>query len=198
MNNKLIRCWNTDNPLYVRYHDEEWGVPVHKDNKLFEFLVLDCFQAGLSWLIILRKRDSFRKAFDNFDPRKVARYTNKEVEHLVENSDIVRNKSKILAAINNAGCFLEIQKEFGSFDSYIWKFVKGRAIQNSFIQLSDLPAKSEVSKAMSKDLKKRGFQFVGPTICYAFMQAAGLVNDHLVTCFRYNQIKNISDIQSAK
>ncbi len=193
-----MRCWNTDNPLYVRYHDEEWGVPVHKDNKLFEFLVLDCFQAGLSWLIILSKRDSFRKAFDNFDPQKVARYTNKEVEHLVENSDIVRNKSKILAAINNAGCFLEIQKEFGSFDSYIWKFVKGRPIQNSFIQLSDLPAESEESKAMSKDLKKIGFQFVGPTICYAFMQAAGLVNDHLVTCFRYNQIKNISDIQSAK
>ncbi len=198
MNPKLKRCWNTDNPLYLRYHDEEWGVPVHEDNKLFEFLVLDCFQAGFSWLIILKKRDSFRKAFNNFDPKKVAKYTNKEIEHLVEDSNIVRNRSKILATINNARCFLEIQTEFASFDTYIWKFVKGRAIQNSFSQLSDLPAESNESKTMSKDLKKRGFQFVGPTICYAFMQAAGLVNDHLVTCFRHDQIKNLSKIQSAK
>ena len=198
MNVKLKRCWNTDDPLYIRYHDEEWGVPVHEDNKLFEFLVLDCFQAGLSWLIILKKRDSFRKAFDNFDPEKVAKYTEKDVERLVQDSNIVRNRNKILATINNACCFLEVQKEFGCFDTYIWQFVNGRTIQNSFDQLSDLPAESDKSKVMSKDLKKRGFQFVGPTICYAFMQAAGLVNDHLVTCFRYNQIKNVAKKQSTK
>lgn len=198
MNYKLKRCWNTNNPLYMRYHDEEWGVPVHEDNKLFEFLVLDSFQAGLSWLIILKKRDAFRKAFDNFNPEKVAKYTEKDVERLLEDSNIVRNRNKILATINNARCFLEVQKEFGSFDTYIWKFVNNRTIQNSFVQLSDLPAESEESKAMSKDLKKRGFQFVGPTICYAFMQAAGLVNDHLVTCFRYSQIENIGKKQSAK
>ena len=189
VNDKLNRCWNTDNPLYIRYHDEEWGVPLHEDNKLFEFLVLDAFQAGLSWLIILRKRDAFRKAFDNFDPEEIAKYTNKDLERLVKDCAIVRNKSKILATINNARCFLKVQKEFGCFDTYIWQFVHGRTIQNSFVQLSDLPAESDESKAMSKDLKKRSFQFVGPTICYAFMQAAGLVNDHLVTCFRYNQIQ---------
>ena len=198
MNSKLKRCWNTDNPLYISYHDEEWGVPVHEDNKLFEFLVLDCFQAGLSWLIILKKRDDFRKSFDNFDPEKVAKYTEKDVQRLVEDSGIVRNRNKILATINNSRCFLEVQKEFGYFDTYIWKFVNGRSIQNSFGYLSDLPAESDESNAMSKDLKKRGFQFVGPTICYAFMQAAGLVNDHLTTCFRYNQIRNIAKTQSVK
>jgi DNA-3-methyladenine glycosylase I len=197
MKSKLKRCWDTDNPLYIRYHDEEWGVPVHEDNKIFEFLVLDCFQAGLSWLIILKKRDAFRKALDNFDPEKVARYTEKDVERLVEDSNIVRNRNKILATIKNARCFLEVQKEFGCFSVYIWQFVNGRTIQNSFVQLSDLPAESDESRAMSKDLKKRGFQFVGPTICYAFMQAAGLVNDHLVTCFRHNQIKNVAKLQSA-
>ena len=197
MKSKLKRCWNTDNPLYIRYHDEEWGVPVHEDNKIFEFLVLDCFQAGLSWLIILKKRDAFGKALDNFDPEKVARYTEKHVERLVQDRNIVRNRNKILATINNARCFLEVQKEFGCFNNYIWQFVNGRTIQNSFVQLSDLPAESDESRAMSKDLKKRGFQFVGPTICYAFMQAAGLVNDHLVTCFRHNQIKNVSKLQSA-
>ena len=193
MNYKLKRCWNIDNPLYIRYHDEEWGVPVHEDNKLFEFLVLDCFQAGLSWLIILKKRDAFRKAFDNFDPKKVAKYTEKDVECLVKDTNIVRNRNKILATINNARCFLEVQKEFGCFDTYIWQFVNGGTIQNSFVQLSDMPAESDESKAMSKDLKKRGFQFVGPTICYAFMQAAGLVNDHLINCFRYNQIKMLQN-----
>jgi DNA-3-methyladenine glycosylase I len=165
-------------------------VPLHEDNKLFEFLVLDGFQAGLSWLTILRKRDAFRKIFDHFDPEKVAKYTNKDIERLMKDGNIVRNRSKILAAVNNARCFLEVQREFGCFDTYIWQFVQGRAIQNSFVQLSDLPAETEESKAMSKDLKKRGFQFVGPTICYAFMQAAGLVNDHLVTCFRYVQVQN--------
>jgi DNA-3-methyladenine glycosylase I len=189
MNQKLMRCWNTDNPLYIKYHDEEWGFPLHEDNKLFEFLVLDAFQAGLSWFIILKKRDAFRKAFDDFDPQKIAKYTDKDVERLVKESTIVRNRSKILATINNACCFLKVQKEFGSFDTYIWQFVNGKPIQNSFTQSSDLPAESDESKAMSKDLKKRGFQFVGPTICYAFMQAAGLVNDHLVTCFRHKQIQ---------
>ena len=189
MSHELKRCWNTDNPLYIKYHDEEWGVPLHEDNKLFEFLVLDAFQAGLSWLIILRKRGAFRKAFDDFDPQKVAKYSVSDVERLLKESAIVRNRSKILATVNNACRFLEVQREFGSFDIYIWKFVHGRTIQNSFVQLSDLPAESEESKAMSKDLKLRGFQFVGPTVCYAFMQAAGLVNDHLVTCFRYNQVQ---------
>jgi DNA-3-methyladenine glycosylase I len=189
LNSKLKRCWNTDDPLYIKYHDDEWGVPVHEDNRLFEFLVLDAFQAGLSWLIILKKREGFRKAFDDFDPEKIAKFTEKDVERLVENSNIIRNRGKILATINNARCFLEIQKEFGCFDTYIWQFVKGKTIQNSFRHLSEIPAESEKSKTMSNDLKKRGFRFVGPTICYAFMQAAGLVNDHLVTCFRYYQIQ---------
>ncbi len=189
MNSELKRCWSTVDPLYIKYHDEEWGVQVHEDNRLFEFLVLDAFQAGLSWLIILRKREGFRKAFDDFDPEKIAKFTEKDIERLVADSNIVRNRSKILATINNARCFLEIQKEFGCFDTYIWQFVKGKTIQNSFRHLSELPAESDESKTMSKDLRKRGFRFVGPTICYAFMQAAGLVNDHLVTCFRYNQIQ---------
>jgi len=189
MGSELKRCWNTDDPLYVKYHDEEWGVPVHEDNRLFEFLVLDAFQAGLSWLIILRKRESFRKAFVDFDPEKIAQFTQEDVECLVQESSIVRNRGKILATINNARCFLEIQREFGCFDTYIWKFVKGKTIQNSFRHLSELPAESDESKTMSMDLRKRGFRFVGPTICYAFMQAAGLVNDHLVTCFRYYQIQ---------
>jgi len=192
MNQKLKRCWNTDNPLYIKYHDEEWGVPLHEDNKLFEFLVLDAFQAGLSWLIILRKREGFRKAFENFDPEKIAKYINQDIDRLIKDSSIVRNKSKILATINNARFFLNVQKEFGSFDTYIWQFVDGKTIQNTFVHLSEMPSESNESKALSKDLKKRGFQFVGPTICYAFMQAAGLVNDHLVTCFRYNQIQKIS------
>ena len=186
--NQKLRCWNTDIPLYIKYHDKEWGVPLHEDNKLFEFLVLDAFQAGLSWWIILKKRAAFRKAFDDFDPKKIAKYTDKDIERLVKDSTIVRNRSKILATINNARCFLEVQREFGCFDTYIWQFIHNRTIRNSFVQLSGLPAESEESKAMSKDLKKRGFHFVGPTICYAFMQAAGLVNDHLVTCFRYKQV----------
>ncbi len=188
-NRELTRCWNVDDPLYIKYHDEEWGVPVHSDNKLFEFLVLDAFQAGLSWLIILRKRDAFRGAFDGFEPQKIAKYTADDVERLVKDAGIVRNRGKIAATVNNACCFLKVQKEFGSFDTYIWQFVQGKTIQNNFTQLSDLPAESAESQAMSKDLKKRGFQFVGPTICYAFMQAAGLVNDHLINCFRYKQIQ---------
>ena len=188
MNSELLRCWNTTEPLYVRYHDEEWGVPVHEENKFFEFLVLDAFQAGLTWWLILKRRDSLRKAFDGFDPQKVASYTASDVKRLMETPNIIHNERKIKAAVNNAAQFLLIQKEFGSFDVYIWRFVGGKTIVNNFARLEDLPAQTEVSKAMSKDLKHRGFQFVGPTICYAFMQAAGLVNDHLTGCFRHKQL----------
>jgi DNA-3-methyladenine glycosylase I len=191
MNRELKRCWNTDKPLYNKYHDEEWGVPVHDDKKLFEFLVLDGFQAGLSWWIILERRDTFRKAFDNFDPKKIAKYTLEDIDRLMNNPGVIKNKAKITSTINNAQQFLKIQKEFGSFDTYIWQFVQGKTINNKFKELSEMPPETEESKAMSKDLKKRGFKFVGPTICYAFMQAAGLVNDHLVNCFRYNQIQEM-------
>jgi DNA-3-methyladenine glycosylase I len=189
MNSQRRRCWNTTNPLYVKYHDEEWGVPVHDDNKLFEFLVLDSFQAGLTWLMILQRRDYFREAFDNFDPQKVANCTPVEFERLMQTPNIIHNRMKIEAAVSNAAKFLLVQKEFGSFDSYIWWFVNGRTIHNSFASLEDLPAETAESTAMSQDLKRRGFKFVGPTICYAFMQAAGLVNDHLVWCFRHKQIR---------
>jgi DNA-3-methyladenine glycosylase I len=182
------RCWNTNEPLYVKYHDEEWGIPVHDDQKLFEFLVLDAFQAGLSWWIILQRREIFRSAFNGFDPVKVAKYTAKDVERLLNTQGMIKNRAKIEATISNARQFLVIQEEFGSFDRFIWKFVHGKTITNSFRSLSELPSESEESKAMSKDLKKRGFKFVGPTICYAFMQAAGLVNDHVVDCFRYKQV----------
>jgi DNA-3-methyladenine glycosylase I len=183
------RCWNTTNPLYVKYHDEEWGVPVHDDRKLFEFLVLDSFQAGLTWLLILQRRDNFRAAFEDFNPEKIAKYTVADVERLMATPGIIRNQLKIKAAVNNADKFLRVQKEFGSFDTYIWRFVGGKTIHNAFDSLADLPAETEESRAMSQDLKKRGFKFAGPTICYAFMQAAGLVNDHLRFCFRYKQIK---------
>ena len=185
----LKRCWNTTDPLYVRYHDEEWGVPVHNDRKLFEFLVLDCFQAGLTWLLILQRRSCIRDAFAGFDPEKIAGFTSADAERIMNAPGIIRNRAKIEATINNAVHFLQIQEEFGSFDVYIWRFVNGKTIHNSFSVLSDLPAKTAESEAMSKDLKSRGFKFVGPTICYAFMQAAGLVNDHLTFCFRYKQIK---------
>jgi DNA-3-methyladenine glycosylase I len=185
----LKRCWNVDKPLYIRYHDEEWGVPVHDDQKLFEFLVLDGFQAGLTWWLILERREMFRAAFDGFDPAKVAGYTAKDVERLMKAPGVVKNRTKILAAITNAQQFLMVQKEFGSFDAYIWQFVNGKTIQNAFKDFSEMPAQTEESQAMSRDLKKRGFKFAGPTICYAFMQAAGLVNDHLVDCFRYAQLQ---------
>jgi len=161
MDSMLKRCWGTTNPLYLKYHDEEWGVPVHDDRKLFEFLVLDSFQAGLTWLLILQRRDSFRIAFDNFNPEKIAKYTSRDVERLMETSNIVRNQLKIKAAINNAEKFLSIQKEFGSLDAYVWRFVNGKTIHNSFESLADFPAETEESRAMSKDLKKRGFKFVG-------------------------------------
>ena len=189
MTSALKRCWNVDNPLYIRYHDEEWGVPVHDDQKLFEFLVLDGFQAGLSWWLILERREMFRAAFDGFAPAKVAKYTSKDVERLMKAPGVVKNRSKIYATITNAKLVLEVQKEMGSFDSFIWQFVNGKTIQNAFKDFSEVPAETEESQAMSRELKKRGFKFVGPTICYAFMQAAGLVNDHLVDCFRYNQLK---------
>ncbi|MGD0643824.1 MAG: DNA-3-methyladenine glycosylase I [Candidatus Bathyarchaeia archaeon] len=189
MNIPQKRCWNVDKPLYVNYHDVEWGVPVHDDQKLFEFLVLDGFQAGLSWWLILERREAFREAFDGFDPAKVAKYTIKDVERIMRAPGVVKNRAKIAAAINNAKQLLKVQKEFGSFDAFIWQFVNGKTIQNAFTKLSDLPAETEESRAISRELKKRGFKFVGPTICYAFMQAAGIVNDHLVDCFRYAQLR---------
>jgi len=192
MEKKPIRCWDTDNPLYVKYHDEEWGTPVHNDRTLFEFLTLEGFQAGLTWELILRRREALRKAFDNFNPEKIARYVDKDVERLMNDPGVIRNRAKILAAINNAGRFREVGKEFGSFDAFIWKFVQGRTINHALKDFSNLPGESEESRAMSTELKKRGFKFVGPTICYAFMQAVGMVNDHLIHCFRHGQIKRLA------
>ncbi len=190
MSEQLKRCWNTDKPLYIKYHDEEWGVPLHDDKKLFEFLILDGFQAGLSWWLILERRNALRNAFDNFDPEKMAKYSSDDIARLLNAPGVIKNKSKICSAINNAQQFLKLQAEFGSFDAFIWQFVKGKPINNKFTSFSNVPAETEESRAMSKELKKKGFKFVGPTICYAFMQAAGLVNDHLVDCFRYKQIIN--------
>jgi len=184
------RCgWGTD-PLMLRYHDEEWGVPVHDDVKLFELLTLEGAQAGLSWSTILKKRESYREAFEGFDPEKIADYTGEDVERLMKNPGIVRSRRKIEAAINNARRFLEVREEFGSFDEYIWGFVGGEPINNVFRSPSEVPSKTEESEEMSRGLKKRGFKYVGPTICYAFMQAVGMVNDHLVDCFRYKEIRD--------
>ena len=183
------RCsWSSTDPLYRKYHDTEWGVPLHNDRRLFEFLILDGAQAGLSWFTILKKRQNYRKAFDHFDPHKIAGYDIRKVSELLSNEGIVRNKLKINAAIQNAVSFLAVQKEFGSFDNYIWRFVGGETIKNKWYTLEEIPAQTPESAAMSADLKKRGFKFVGPTICYAFMQAAGLVNDHVVDCFRYEEV----------
>jgi len=184
----MKRCSWARNDLAIAYHDAEWGVPLHDDRGLFEFLILEGAQAGLSWDTILRKRDSYRKAFDNFEPAKVARYSEAKREKLLLNEGIVRNRLKIASAVSNAQAFLKVQKEFGSFDRYIWSFVGGKALNNRVKGNGDVPAKTEVSDAISKDLKKRGFNFVGSTIMYAFMQATGMVNDHLVTCFRYKEI----------
>ncbi len=172
----------------LMYHDKEWGVPVHNDRVLFEFLVLEGAQAGLSWKTILERRKGYRKAFHNFDARKIAAYTKKDVTRLLKDKGIIRNRLKVEATIENARRFLEVKKEFGSFDKYIWQFVGGRPVRNSCSKLSQLPARTEISVAMSRDLKKRGFRFVGPTICYAFMQAVGMVNDHTTDCFRYKQV----------
>src|ERR1043166_655268 len=181
-----MRCSWATNKMNIAYHDTEWGVPVHNDKKLFEFLILEGAQAGLSWDTVLRKREAYRKAFDNFDPAKVARYTEAKCAKLLENNGIIRNRLKIASAVSNAKAFLEVQKEFGSFDAYIWNFVRGKPIVNKR-KGGDVPATSEISDAISKDLRKRGFNFVGSTIMYAFMQATGMVNDHLVTCFRYKE-----------
>ncbi len=184
----IKRCdWAGDDPIYIEYHDEEWGVPVHDDRKHFEFVVLESAQAGLSWITILKRRENYREAFDNFDPEKVAKYDDKKIEELLKNKGIIRNRKKVEAAVANAKAFLKIQEEFGSFDNYIWQFVGGNTIKNSWKTLEELPAKTVESEALSKDLKKRGFKFIGPTICYSHMQAAGLVNDHLVDCFRYEE-----------
>jgi DNA-3-methyladenine glycosylase I len=179
------RCgWSTADPLYVRYHDKEWGVPVHDDRVLFEFLVLEGAQAGLSWITILRKRKAYASAFARFDPRKVARYDRRKVTALMQDEGIVRNRLKLESAVGNARAFLAVQEEHGSFDAYVWSFVGGRPRLNRPRSLADVPARTRESDAMSSDLKKRGFKFVGSTICYAFMQACGLVNDHVVGCFR--------------
>jgi DNA-3-methyladenine glycosylase I len=185
----MKRCdWCTGHPLMVEYHDTEWGVPVHDDTKLFEFIVLDGMQAGLSWLTVLRKRESFRTAFGGFEPETVARYTEDDVARLLADPGIIRNRAKIAGAITNAGRFLAVQEQFGSFDRYVWQFTGNGTLKNRFERLADLPATSPESDAMSRDLRERGFRFVGSTICYAFMQAAGMVNDHLIGCFRYDQV----------
>ncbi|MDX1700638.1 MAG: DNA-3-methyladenine glycosylase I [Melioribacteraceae bacterium] len=185
----IKRCaWCGDDPLYISYHDEEWGIPVHDDQKLFEMLILEGAQAGLSWITVLKKRENFRKAFSNFDAVKISIYSVKKIEKLLENPGIIRNRLKVNAAVINAKAFLKIQKEFSSFDNYIWQFVGHKPIINKFRKMRDLPAKTEISDLMSKDLKKRGFKFVGSTICYAFMQAVGMVNDHTTDCFRYSQL----------
>jgi DNA-3-methyladenine glycosylase I len=173
----------------TKYHDLEWGTPVHNDRKLFEFLILEGAQAGLSWSTVLKKRNNYRRAFDNFDPKKIVKYTKKDVKRLLADSGIIRNRLKIAATINNAQQFLKVQKEFGSFDKYIWQFVNYKTITNKFKTLSELPSRTSESDAMSKDLKKRGFKFVGSTICYAFMQAVGMVNDHTIDCFRYAELR---------
>ncbi|MBU5439697.1 DNA-3-methyladenine glycosylase I [Tissierella sp. MSJ-40] len=180
------RCkWVTDDPVYIEYHDKEWGVPVHDDRQLFEFLILEGAQAGLSWITILKKRENYRKAFDNFDPEKVALYDEEKVQELMMNEGIIRNRRKIEASIINAKAFLKIKEEFGSFDKYIWQFVGGKPIKNSWNNIAEVPASTKESDEMSKDLKKRGFKFVGSKICYAYMQAVGMVNDHTIDCFRY-------------
>lgn len=186
---KKIRCeWAGSDSLYMKYHDEEWGVPVYEDDKLFEFLVLETFQAGLSWITILRKRENFRKAFDQFDYHKIARYGEEKYESLMHDSGIIRNKLKIRATISNAKAFINIREEFGSFSKYIWSFVDGNPLQNQFASLNELPAKTTLSDKISKDLKKRGFKFVGSTVVYAHMQATGMVNDHVVNCFRHKEL----------
>lgn len=182
---KLNTCqWPATDPLMIKYHDTEWGAPLHDDRKLFEFLVLDAFQAGLSWAIVLKKREGFRKAFDNFNTKKIAKYDSRKIDKLLADAGIIRNRLKVNAAIANAQQFTNVKKEFGSFDSYIWQFVNYKLVKNSYRTIRELPARTKESDAMSRDLKKRGFKFCGSTICYAFMQAAGMVNGHTVGCFR--------------
>ena len=188
----MTRCnWPGDDSLMIKYHDEEWGIPVHDDRLLFEYMILDAFQAGLSWRTVLHKRENFRKAFDNFEPKKIAKFGKKKYERLLNDAGIIRNRAKINAAITNAERFLEVQKEIGSFDKYIWQFTNGKTKVNKFKNLSEIPAKNRESDEMSRDLIKRGFKFVGSTICYAFMQASGMFNDHLTSCFRYENINKL-------
>lgn len=190
----VSRCeWGNYNKIMKEYHDKEWGVPNHDDDSLFEFLILEGVQAGLSWNIILQKRENYRKAFDSFNYNKIAQYNEEKIEELMGNSNIIRNWLKINAAVSNAKAFLGVQKQFGSFDRYIWQFVNYKPIIHDFKILSDLPSQTKESEKMSKDLKKRGFKFIGPTISYAFMQAVGMVNDHIIDCFRYNEINRIID-----
>ncbi|MFH1327132.1 MAG: DNA-3-methyladenine glycosylase I [archaeon] len=185
----MKRCaWPGKSEIMIKYHDKEWGVPLHDDKKLFEFLVLDAFQAGLSWQIVMNKRKGFRKAFSGFNYKKIAKFTDKDVDRLKQDASIIRNGLKIKATIKNAQAFIKVQKEFGSFDKYIWGFTNGKVIKNKFKHVRDLPATSKESDEMSADLKKRGFKFVGSTICYAFMQAAGIINDHTTDCFRYEEV----------
>ena len=186
--NKQRCAWCGTDPLYVEYHDAEWGVPVYDDDKLFEFLILETFQAGLSWITVLRKRENFRKAFDNFNYKKIAVYNEAKFDELVKDAGIIRNKLKIRATISNAIAFMEIQKEFGSFSNYIWKFTNKKPIKNKWKNLSEVPATTELSDIVSKDLKKRGFKFVGSTVLYAHMQATGMINDHITDCFRYHEV----------
>jgi len=187
-NNKQTCSWPKGDPLLTKYHDTEWGVPLHNDRKLFEFLILEGFQAGLSWLTILRKRENFRKAFDKFDFNKIAKYGQRKIDSLLQDSGIIRNKLKIESAVTNAKAFIKVRKEFGTFNRYIWGFTDGKPIQNEFESLEEIPAKTELSDLISKDLIKRGFKFVGSTIVYANMQATGMVNDHIKSCFRHKEI----------
>jgi DNA-3-methyladenine glycosylase I len=188
------RCpWKTNDPLLLRYHDEEWGVPVHDDRLLFEYLVLGGAQAGLSWSTVLRKREAYRAAFDRFDPHRVARYDSARIEWLLANPGLIRNRNKLQSAVENARALLAVQEECGSFDQYVWDFVGGRPIQNAWPSLEEIPTKTPESVALSKDLRRRGFRFAGPTIVYAFMQAVGMVNDHVTTCFRHRELGGASD-----
>jgi len=191
MGKEKMRCeWCGQDPLYIKYHDAEWGVPTHEDQELFEMLILEGQQAGVSWITILKKRENYRAALDGFDPEKMARYGDQKRAKLQQNAGIIRNKLKIQSFAKNAQGFLNIQKEFGSFDRYLWDFVNGKPIQNSWQALSDVPGHTPLAQTLSKDLKKRGFTFVGPTICYAYMQSTGMVNDHIVSCFRYQDLKS--------
>ena len=190
----MKRCeWANSNSLETQHHDEEWGVPVHDDRLLFEMLILESAQSGLSWATILQKRDGYLKAFDNFDAKNISKYSDSKIESLLNDPGIVRNKLKINATIENAKRFLDIQKDYGSFDKYIWSFVNGKPINNKWKSMSEVPSSSPESERMSKDLKKKGFKFVGPTTCYAYMQAVGMVNDHTVSCFRYREVKKLQN-----
>jgi DNA-3-methyladenine glycosylase I len=194
MRDGKVRCgWVKDDPLYIAYHDEEWGVPVHDDRLLFEFLILEGAQAGLSWITVLKKRENYRKLFDQFNAEKIAHYDDRKIQELLQNEGIIRNKLKVGGTVINAQKFLQVQEEFGSFDRYLWQFVNGQPIQNSWRSLEEVPPKTKESDALSKDLQKRGFKFVGSTICYALMQAIGMVNDHTVDCFRYHELQKLSE-----